>query len=563
MNNRYANIVIVFVLLAFVVGLATYDRLALMIAPLKIAAEKENVDYSGCKENPMANEYRQLEKDYDVDLSFADCVFYKPGKGDISTFSIFDLPLNSMDLVFFGDSSIAWGLSTAATSQVAGLEIANFTYEGMWLNKANIAIYEAIASCVLKPEGKVVLSFTPTNQSQPGGQLTNPVMKGYRDDLRAMLNVIEKGDFCAEYFAQRKQGVIREKINRGLTIIDAEGVDYIHRVPEGVPLTNFQIGDRVSFRPAPVNNRTLAVSVEVVGHGGDFGLQGGILKAYDPEKGHGRIEVADGSLYFIHRKGIIQPGIENHIEKEVSFYAYQFRQNAMAYKVFLPGQENFSVQKSFSERLEEFYKKSISFHAWQEQLDSGREFLREEWGMDLPNIDFYGSRLEKYINPEWHKVKNQFDPESQSKIQWGDGTITIYGSTFSETAPDKKVDNFYQNVNLDNAFSINAEAVLDWASRREIVYMLPLSVVPESLPPLARKVYMDFYQDKLGLIDMHSHFIDNNLSPILMQFGHHPANEGGMVQSLEIGKVLREFHKAWLSGEKSPVNTEYQLYKPN
>ena len=365
--------------------------------------------------SPLLNQYKKISAQYQVNFDIANDVLVKSGKGR----SFYDFPLflekeKSLDVLFIGDSSLAWGFRPDIFETATGLQTGVFTYEAQLLNKANVALYKALAECFLKPSGKLVLSFALGTQTADPDITNLPHLKVYEDDIVAANEAIKQDKFCQEF-------------RDGATLAEGQS------------------------------------------------------KTQDSQS--------------------------------------------------IP----FSI------------KTLLSFERYQNLLDEWRALLKSR-GMKLPKISFYQDKMLAYINPDWEAELNQGQQNKILRLRENPDTITLFYPEVEVYAPTQKIS---KQVDLslfkpDDNLTDNAHAVIEGLSGvRDVVYLIPLSTSSDGRPPRNRSFYQYFYKDEFGLIDMFYHFEIHKLPPIPMQFGHHPLNEGGVIQTLEIAKAINELKPQW------------------
>jgi len=116
--------------------------------------------------NPLYDEYQTIAKKNNLDLSFTKYTWIQRFELDFKKNPIFKEKKNSIDILFIGDSSIAWGLIPKVIEQLTGKKTAMVAYESNLLNKQTSKIYSLIADYYLKEDGILIYSFDSWTLSQ-------------------------------------------------------------------------------------------------------------------------------------------------------------------------------------------------------------------------------------------------------------------------------------------------------------------------------------------------------------------------------------------------------------
>jgi alginate O-acetyltransferase complex protein AlgI len=90
-------------------------------------------------------------------------------RGPVLDHPLFGLPEHSVDVLIFGDSTAAWGISPRVIERVSRLRVAMFADEGMPLSAAECAFYRAAIDRYLAPDGRT------SSTSPPGTSPTIPI----------------------------------------------------------------------------------------------------------------------------------------------------------------------------------------------------------------------------------------------------------------------------------------------------------------------------------------------------------------------------------------------------
>jgi hypothetical protein len=117
--------------------------------------------------NPMHEEYAKIAAKNHLDLSFADTVWVQPGKlpevwapNSYKINSIFTRKPKSLDVLFFGDCTISWGMIPRVLEQMTGKDIAMYAYASNVLTVNTVKLFTRIADYYLKDDGIVIFSFS-------------------------------------------------------------------------------------------------------------------------------------------------------------------------------------------------------------------------------------------------------------------------------------------------------------------------------------------------------------------------------------------------------------------
>ena len=117
--------------------------------------------------NPMHKEYTEIAAKNHLDLSFADTVWVQPGKlpevwapNNYKINSIFTRKPKSLDVLFFGDCTISWGMIPRVLEQMTGKSVAMYAYASNVLTVNTVKLFTRIADYYLKDDGIVIFSFS-------------------------------------------------------------------------------------------------------------------------------------------------------------------------------------------------------------------------------------------------------------------------------------------------------------------------------------------------------------------------------------------------------------------
>ncbi len=110
--------------------------------------------------NPLYEEFLDIGDNYDLDLSFTKTAWIQRGPNNYKVNSLFQEKEKSIDILFFGDSTIAWGLIPNVLEQITGKKVAVYAYESNVLTKKTSKLFNKISKYYLKENGLIIFSFT-------------------------------------------------------------------------------------------------------------------------------------------------------------------------------------------------------------------------------------------------------------------------------------------------------------------------------------------------------------------------------------------------------------------
>jgi hypothetical protein len=113
-------------------------------------------------QNPLYARLRAIGEREGFDTSFARWVISQR-RGPVLDHPLFSLPDHSVDVLIFGDSTAAWGITPQVIESVSHLQVAMFADPGMPLNAAECAFYRAVIDKYLAPDGRTLFYFAPKN----------------------------------------------------------------------------------------------------------------------------------------------------------------------------------------------------------------------------------------------------------------------------------------------------------------------------------------------------------------------------------------------------------------
>jgi len=129
---------------------------------------EEKIDFQKVKfQNPMHQEFTEIAKKNNLDLSFTDMVWaqkgqepYVWGPNNYKINTIFNEKPKSIDILFIGDCTIAWGMIPKVIEQMTGRKVAMYGYASNVLTVKTAELFRKITDYYLKEDGVVVFSFS-------------------------------------------------------------------------------------------------------------------------------------------------------------------------------------------------------------------------------------------------------------------------------------------------------------------------------------------------------------------------------------------------------------------
>ena len=116
--------------------------------------------------NPLYEEFVTIANAHNLDLSFTQTCWIERGPINYKINSIFKEAPKSVDILFIGDSSIAWGLIPRVISQQTGKKVAMYAYESNFLTQKTAKLFDKISKYYLKEDGIVILAFENSTQKK-------------------------------------------------------------------------------------------------------------------------------------------------------------------------------------------------------------------------------------------------------------------------------------------------------------------------------------------------------------------------------------------------------------
>jgi len=118
-------------------------------------------------QNPMHKKFSEIAKKNNLDLSFTETVWAQKGKEPVSwgpnNYKINTLFLEkpkSIDILFFGDCTISWGMIPQVIEQMTGKNVAMYAYASNVMTVKTAELFRKIADYYLKDDGVVIYSFS-------------------------------------------------------------------------------------------------------------------------------------------------------------------------------------------------------------------------------------------------------------------------------------------------------------------------------------------------------------------------------------------------------------------
>jgi hypothetical protein len=127
--------------------------------------------------NPLYGQLRALGEREGIDVHFAREVVAER-RSPVGDHPVFSLPEHSVDVLIFGDSVAAWGVTPQVVESVAGLRVATFAHEGLPLNVAQCELYRALIEKYLAPDGRTLFMFSPSNLMKDPATVRLPQLVG-------------------------------------------------------------------------------------------------------------------------------------------------------------------------------------------------------------------------------------------------------------------------------------------------------------------------------------------------------------------------------------------------
>ncbi len=118
-------------------------------------------------QNPMYQEFTQIAKKHNLDLSFTKMAWAQKGRepqvwgpNNYKVNTIFTEKPKSIDILFIGDCTIAWGMIPKVIEQMTGKKVAFYAYASNVLTVKTTALFQKLADYYLKDDGILIYSFS-------------------------------------------------------------------------------------------------------------------------------------------------------------------------------------------------------------------------------------------------------------------------------------------------------------------------------------------------------------------------------------------------------------------
>ncbi|ASM37483.1 hypothetical protein [Campylobacter sputorum] len=121
--------------------------------------------------NPFFDEYIKIAKHYNLNLNFTEKVWKERGPNDFMIHEIFKEKPKSIDILMFGDSSLAWGVIPQVIEQLTDKKVAIYAYESNLLNVKSSKLFNKLASYYLKDDGMIIYAFAAWTQNKTANDL--------------------------------------------------------------------------------------------------------------------------------------------------------------------------------------------------------------------------------------------------------------------------------------------------------------------------------------------------------------------------------------------------------
>lgn len=164
--------------------------------------------------NPLFPQSEQIAKKYKIDLVFTKNAWVDDTPIDYQHSGLFLEEPKSIDILFFGDSTIAWGFIPKILEQKTGKKVGVYAMESNSLTTKTSKLFTKIANYYLKDDGIIVFCFDNWTKSQN----TNSVGKA-EEEFDEMLSWPH--DKLIYYFANYKSKIKLLPIDINNTITKA------------------------------------------------------------------------------------------------------------------------------------------------------------------------------------------------------------------------------------------------------------------------------------------------------------------------------------------------------
>ena len=145
----------------------TTTLLFLLLLQGSIHAEEKRNFQEVKFQNPMHKEFTEIAKKNNLDLSFTETVWAQKGQEPVvwgpNNYKINTLFLEepkSIDILFFGDCTISWGMIPQVIEQMTGKNVAMYAYASNVMTIKTAELFHKLADYYLKDDGVVIYSFS-------------------------------------------------------------------------------------------------------------------------------------------------------------------------------------------------------------------------------------------------------------------------------------------------------------------------------------------------------------------------------------------------------------------
>lgn len=173
---------------------------------------------SACIDNPLYPAMERVAAPYHLDVSYMKKIREVHFLGEMVSLpsALFCHAKNSLDVIFFGDSSIRWSLIPQVVEQMTGLKVGVFALRGMYLNVKTLKTLARLRNFYLKENGISIFSFHLWTQEK------DPDIFRWEDDLSLVAKMSGNAfrNFALQRFARcnncsEKQAAYRAGFDNG------------------------------------------------------------------------------------------------------------------------------------------------------------------------------------------------------------------------------------------------------------------------------------------------------------------------------------------------------------
>ncbi len=145
----------------------TTTLLFLLLLQGSIHAEEKRNFQEVKFQNPMHKEFAEIAKKNNLDLSFTETVWAQKGQEPVvwgpnnyKINTLFYEKPKSIDILFFGDCTISWGMIPQVIEQMTGKNVAMYAYASNVMTIKTAELFHKLADYYLKDDGVVIYSFS-------------------------------------------------------------------------------------------------------------------------------------------------------------------------------------------------------------------------------------------------------------------------------------------------------------------------------------------------------------------------------------------------------------------